>query len=241
MFKESGKRSFVKMLSWRVWATLTTMILVYIFVGKIEVALTVGVLEVIAKMILYYVHERFWDRIKRGRLAQKPFVVWFTGLPCSGKTTLADKVYEDLKKKGYRVERLDGDTVRSIFPKIGFSKEERNAHIQKIGFLSSMLEKNGVIVISSFVSPYRAARKYVEKSCNTFVEVYVDTSVEECERRDVKGMYKKARNGEIKNFTGVDDPYEVPENPDVEIKTEELTEEESVEKIEKYLKKHLIG
>lgn len=239
MFKESGKRSFVKMLSWRVWATLTTMILVYIFVGKIEVAFSIGILEVIAKMILYYFHERFWDKIKRGRHIQKPFVVWFTGLPCSGKSTLADRLYDGLKGKGHRVERLDGDNVRAIFPQTGFSKEERNTHVKRIGFLSSMLEKNGVIVIASFVSPYKGSREFVKELCNNFIEVFVDTPLEECERRDVKGMYKKARAGEIKDFTGIDDPYEVPDDPAISIKTDELTEEESIMRIENYLKKFL--
>jgi len=239
MFRESGKRSFVKMLSWRVWATLTTMLLVYIFVGKASIAVSVGVVEVIAKMALYYVHERAWNKINFGRQMVEPFVLWFTGLPCSGKSTLADRVYDEIERKGYRVERLDGDTVRSFFPKMGFSKDERNEHIKRIGFLASMLERNGVIVVASFVSPYRESRDFVRGLCDNFLEVHVKASLEECERRDVKGMYKQARSGEIKNFTGVSDPYEPPERSEITINAESETVEESACNVMRHIDKYL--
>lgn len=239
MFIENKKRSFFKMVSWRVWATLTTMILVYIFTGKLEIAFAVGALEVVAKMVLYYVHERMWNKVKIGRQHSKPFVLWFTGLPCSGKSTLSEMTYDYIKSKGYKVEHLDGDKVRSIFPQTGFKKEDRDTHIKRIGFLSSMLEKNGVIVTSSFVSPYQEARDFVRGLCDNFIEVYVATSVAECEKRDVKGMYKKARTGEIANFTGVSDPYEEPNNPQITVRTEEESPEESLDKIKKYIAKYL--
>ena len=239
MFKEGKKRSFIKMISWRVWATITTMILVYIFTRKLEIAFTIGALEVVAKMILYYLHERVWNKIKLGRYHAKPFVVWFTGLPCSGKSTLADMTYDLIKSNGYKVEHLDGDTVRAIFPKTGFKKEDRDTHIKRIGFLASMLEKNGVIVTSSFVSPYQESREFVRGLCSNFIEVYVASSLEECEKRDVKGMYKKARTGEIANFTGVSDPYEEPLNPQIKVNTDKESPEESFERIKKYLAKYL--
>ena len=191
------------------------------------------------KMALYYVHERAWNKINFGRHMVRPFVLWFTGLPCSGKTTLADRVYEDLKGNGYRVERLDGDIVRSFFPKTGFSKEERSDHVKRVGFLASMLEKNGVIVIASFVSPYREPRDFVRGMCSNFLEVYVEASLEECERRDVKGMYKLARSGEIKNFTGVSDPYEPSERPEIIIDAEGETVEKSAGTVLRYIDKYL--
>jgi len=237
MFEESKRRSLLKMISWRVWATLTTMTLVFIFVGKIAIAFSVGFLEVIIKMALYYLHERFWDKIMIGKKQIKPFVLWFTGLPCSGKSTLADMAYDDLSRKNYKVERLDGDVVRSIFPSTGYSKEERNSHIKRISYLASMLEKNGVIVICSFVSPYRETREFARDICDNLVEVYVSTPLEECIRRDVKGMYKKAMDGEIENFTGVSDPYEPPESPHITVDTEKQSTEESYKKIEKYIKR----
>ncbi|MBD3296446.1 MAG: adenylyl-sulfate kinase [Candidatus Omnitrophica bacterium] len=177
--------------------------------------------------------------MSRRRPAKKPFVLWFTGLPCSGKTTLADRIYKDLKKKDLMVEKLDGDVVRGIFPRIGFSRDERNEHVRNTGFLSSMLERNGIITIASFVSPYRESRNFVRNLCENFIEIYVDTSVEECERRDVKGMYKMARLGKIKNFTGIDDPYEAPETPEIVVHAEQETVDESLSKIEDYIQRYL--
>lgn len=239
MFKESNIRSIAKMLSWRGSGTIATMVLVYILTGEVRVAAIVGGFEIFVKMVLYYLHERLWDKINIGRRTAKPFVIWFTGLPCSGKSTLADETFEYLVKKGIKAERLDGDTVRSIFPATGFSKEERNSHIKRIGFLASMLEKNGVFVVASFVSPYEESRKFIKGLCGKFIEVYVSTPVEECEKRDVKGMYKKAREGEIKNFTGVSDPYEVPTDADIVIETTRTDPETSFTEIKKYIAPHI--
>ena len=166
------------------------------------------------------------------------FVLWFTGLSGSGKSTLADKIYMELKSLGKKVEQLDGDIVRDVFPKTGFSKEERDQHIKRIGFLASILERNDVIVIASFISPYRESRDFVRKLCDNFIEVYVSASLEECEMRDVKGLYKKVRAGEIKHFTGIDDPYEIPENPELIIDSEKLSVNRSTEIIFEYLNKN---
>lgn len=130
-----------------------------------------------------------------------------------------------------KVERLDGDEVRKIFPNTGFSKEERNDHIKRVGFLASKLEENGVSVIASFISPYRETRDFVRSLCNNFMEVHVATPLEECERRDVKGLYAKARKGEITRFTGIDDPYEQPLNPEIKIDTTNRYIEESIDYI----------
>ncbi len=163
-------------------------------------------------------------------------VIWFTGLSGAGKTTLAEKLADYLKKNGEKCELLDGDTVRNIFPQTGFSKKERDEHIKRMGFLASMLERNGVTVVASFISPYRESRDFVRKMCRNFVEVYVSTSLEICEKRDVKGLYKKARKGEITSFTGIDDPYEPPLNPEITINTACETVEESFKKLIELLK-----
>lgn len=164
-----------------------------------------------------------------------PFVVWFTGLPSAGKSTLAVALCEELERLSLKHERLDGDVVRSYFPNTGFSKADRNEHVCRIGFAASLLEKHGVSVVAAFVSPYKESREFVRKACHNFIEVHVATSVEECERRDVKGLYKKARAGEVKLFTGVDDVYEIPENPEIRIDTKGKSVGECVGIIIRYL------
>jgi adenylyl-sulfate kinase len=149
---------------------------------------------------------------------KKGFVLWFTGLSGAGKTTLADLVYEKLEQKGYNLEKLDGDIVRQHLTKdLGFSKKDRAANIERVAYVAQLLSKHGVGVISSFISPYRRERDLVRKMCPNFIEVYVNTPLKVCEKRDVKGLYTKARKGEIKNFTGIDDPYEPPEKPEIEV------------------------
>ena len=169
----------------------------------------------------------------------KGVTVWFTGLPCSGKTTIADKLATVLKEKGAKVERLDGDIVRKGLTRdLGFSKEDRDMNIERVTFVAKLLTRNEVIVLATFVSPYIARRQQTREEIGSYVEVYVDASVDECIKRDVKGMYKKALAGEIKNFTGIDDPYEVPPNPEITVYTESETVDESVEKVLKYLEKN---
>ncbi|MEA3398594.1 MAG: sulfate adenylyltransferase [Patescibacteria group bacterium] len=165
------------------------------------------------------------------------FVLWLTGLSAAGKTTIADAVYEYLNKNGIHLERLDGDAVRENLTKdLGFSKEDRDENIRRIGFAAGLLSKNNVGVIASFISPYRKQREELKAKAHNFVEIFIDTPLELCEQRDPKGMYKKARSGEIKQFTGVSDPYEVPENPDIHIKSGEWEIERSVDEIVKYLR-----
>lgn len=219
MYAESNVRSVAKTLSWRVIATTTTATIVWLFTGELTLAVAVGGVEAVTKMLLYYVHERGWDRIRLGRKEVEPAVIWFTGLSGSGKSTVARWVAEALERQGLRVERLDGDTIRDIFPNTGFTRPERDQHIRRVGYLASRLEKNGVFVVASLVSPYQDSRDFVRGLTNRFLEVYVSTPLEECERRDVKGLYAKARKGEITNFTGIDDPYEVPTNPELVLDT----------------------
>lgn len=164
---------------------------------------------------------------------QKGFTIWFTGLSGSGKSTISDLLVKKITEKGRNVEVLDGDVVRTNLSKgLGFSKEDRDINIRRIGFVAHLLTRNGVAVICAAISPYIAIRNENRKLIGDgFIEVYVKASVEECARRDVKGLYKKAFAGEIKEFTGVSDPYEPPENPEVVCDTENETVEESADKI----------
>jgi adenylylsulfate kinase len=165
-------------------------------------------------------------------MQQRGVTVWFTGLSGAGKTTINQRLEEKLRWHGYRVEVLDGDVVRQNLTKgLGFSKEDRDENIRRIGFVAHLLTRNGVIVLVSAISPYREIRDEVKKRIGDFVEVYVNAPLEVCERRDVKGLYKKARAGEIKHFTGIDDPYEPPLNPDVECLTDAESEDESLAKV----------
>jgi len=169
---------------------------------------------------------------------QVGFTAWFTGLPCSGKTTVADAVAAVLSERGYRVERLDGDIVRKeLTSDLGFSKEDRDENIKRVTFVSKLLSRNGIAVLATFVSPYRERRRKTREEISNFVEVFVRCPVDVCIERDVKGMYKKALAGEITGFTGVDDPYEEPENPEVILHTDRETLEESVQKVLSHLQK----
>ena len=240
MFREAKRRSALKTISWRVVATLTTTILVFIFTGKLSVAITVGSLEVVAKLLLYFFHERMWDKIRFGRREINPFVVWLTGLPASGKTTIGDALAGELKKMNIKVERLDAHQVRDIFPEAGFSREERSRHIKRVGHLASVLEKNNVCVVASFISPYAESRNFVKSLCKNFVEIHVSTSIDTCQKRDSRGLYEKARRGEIENFTGISDVYEKPQNPVLTIDTEKDDVNQNVKKIMTYLKKRYL-
>jgi adenylylsulfate kinase len=158
-------------------------------------------------------------------------VLWFTGLSGSGKSTIAARVHESLLRRGADVEYIDGDALREVFPNTGFTRAEREEHLRRTGYMASRLAAHGVTVVASFVSPYRESREFVRALCPRFVEVYVSTPLEECERRDVKGLYARARRGEIRNFTGLDDPYEPPEHPELTLDTRALSVEQCVERV----------
>ncbi len=170
----------------------------------------------------------------------KGFTLWFTGLSGSGKSTLTDLLHQEFEKRAYRVEVLDGDIVRTNLSQgLSFSKEDRDINIRRIGFVCDLLARNGVIAMSAAISPYRAVREecraLVESHDAAFVEVFTKCSLDELVRRDAKGLYKKALAGEIKNFTGVSDPYEEPLNPDILIESDSEPVEESLQKILRYL------
>jgi adenylylsulfate kinase len=162
----------------------------------------------------------------------KGFTVWFTGLSGSGKSTIAEMLFHEFKARDMNTEILDGDEVRKNLSKgLGFSKEDRDTNILRIGFVADLLTRNGVATVVSAISPYKDVRNECRDMIGDFVEVYVEASVEECARRDVKGLYEKAFAGEIKGFTGVDDPYEAPDKPEITIHTEQQSAEEGCKAI----------
>lgn len=165
--------------------------------------------------------------------------LWFTGLPSSGKTTVAKAVESKLLEKEERVERLDGDIVRqSLTADLGFSREDRNKNISRVTFVAKMLQRNDVITFCSFITPYREQRDYIRNNVADARIVHVDAPVEVCKERDPKGMYEKAEAGEIEGFTGVDAPYEEPISPEIYLTTHEETVEESAKKVIVYLEKN---
>jgi adenylylsulfate kinase len=167
----------------------------------------------------------------------KGFCLWFTGLSGSGKTTITNHLVKELRRRGSKIEVLDGDIVRQNLSKgLGFSKEDRDTNIRRVAFVADLLSRNGVPVITAAISPYRSIRDEARaKMDGRFIEVYTKAPLEVCEERDVKGLYAKARSGEIKEFTGVSDPYEAPESPELLIETDKQEPEESARQIVDYL------
>ncbi len=169
----------------------------------------------------------------------KGFTLWMTGLSGSGKSTITEVLIDEFEERGLPLEVLDGDVVREHLSKgLGFSKEDRDINIDRIAFVADLLSRNGVPVITAAISPYRDTRdaaRALHEGNSTFVEVFVATSLEDCEARDTKGLYAKARSGEIKEFTGVSDPYEEPLDPEIRVETADRTPEDSAAEILVYL------
>ena len=167
----------------------------------------------------------------------KGVTIWLTGLPCSGKSTIAERLRLLVATRGRRVEVLDGDVIRAeLSPELGFARADRDTNVHRIAFLAQLLTKNGVITIVAAVSPHARAREQARERINDFIEVYVDCPLAECERRDVKGLYARARAGQLEAMTGVDDPYEVPEAPELTLRTLELSAEACARKVLELLK-----
>ena len=240
MYKETNKRSLMKGISWRVVATTTTIAIVYFFFDRLDLAIAAGMVETLLKVGLYWAHERVWFKVNWGRKKIEPFNLWFTGLPLSGKTTIADKVYSELLKLDIPIERLDSKDIRDLVPNIGFSREDRNRHMKRIGHLIKTLQKNSIATVASFVSPYRESRKAIREMVKNTIVVYVKADVESCKERDYKGAYAKALSGEYQNFSGVNDVYEEPQHAEIVIETQETSVDEAVEKIVKYIKKNYV-
>ena len=240
MYKETNKRSIVKGISWRVVATTTTIAIVYFFFDRLDLAIAAGMIETVLKVGLYWLHERAWFKVRWGRKKIEPFNLWFTGLPLSGKTTIADKVYEELEKLDIPIERIDSKDIRELIPDIGYTREDRNRHMHRVGNLIRTLQKNSISTVASFVSPYKESRRAIREMVNNNIVVYIKADIESCKKRDYKGVYAKALSGELKNFSGVDDVYEEPQRAEITIDTDKMSVDEAVDVIVKYVKKNYV-
>lgn len=238
--QETHKRSLAKSISWRILGFLITSFIAFIVTKNITLATSLGLLDASIKIIIYYIHERGWALTRFGieTVPNKGFTLWFTGLSGAGKSTLADSVATELEKYKLPVEKLDGDIVRQTICKdLGFSAEDRRKNIERVTQVTKILTKNRAAVLASFISPYKKIREDTRREIGeNFIEVYVKCPLGVCEERDVKGLYKKARAGEIKNFTGISDPYEPPENPEIIVETHKENVEECTKKILSFLK-----
>ncbi len=240
MYRETNQRSIVKGISWRIIATTTTIIIVYVFFGRLDLAIAAGMIETVLKVGLYWAHERAWFKVRWGKKRIEPFNLWLTGLPLSGKTTIADKVYTQLEKLDIPVERLDSKDIRDLIPDIGFSREDRNRHMHRIGYLIQKLQKNSISTVASFVSPYGESRKAIREMVKNNIVVYVKTDIETCKERDYKGVYERALNGELQNFSGINDVYEEPQHAEITIDTDKMSADEAAVLIVRYVKKHYV-
>ncbi len=190
---------------------------------------------------LSHSHNSLVDDLYKKKQKQKGFVLWFTGLSQSGKTTIADKVFKSLKEKGIKAERLDGDIVRHYLSKdLGFSKKDRDENITRIRYVAKLLSENNLGVVASFISPYKEERKKLREEVTNFIEVFCNCPLKVAEKRDSKGLYLKARKGEIKNFTGISDPYEAPEKPEIDLRTNEESIENCAKKVLDYLERKFL-
>ena len=240
MYKETNTRSIVKGITWRVVATTTTIAIVYFFFDRLDLAIAAGMIETVLKVGLYWLHERAWFKVRWGKKRIEPFNLWFTGLPLSGKTTIADKVYEELEKLQIPLERIDSKDIRDLVPNIGFTRKDRNRHMQRIGHLIKTLQNNSISTVASFVSPYRESRKAIREMVKNNIVVYLKADIESCEARDYKGVYAKAKAGELQNFSGINDVYEEPQHAEIIIDTDKTTPDEAATVIVAYVKKHYV-
>lgn len=227
-------RTLYKSISYRIYSSLITVIISWIVTKNIVISLSIGFFDSLIKIASYYYFDNIWEKIFG--IKQKPCVLWMTGLSGSGKTTIAHGLIDRFKKNGIVPILLDGDEIRNAIKLTGFDEESRKKHNLNVGLIASIFEKQGNIVIVSLISPYDDIRKEVRKLCKKFIEIYVDTPIEECIKRDPKGLYKKAIAGEIKEFTGISSPYFPPANAELIINTDKLNVKDSIEKIFKYYK-----
>jgi len=266
--KTSRIRHILKTITWRFIGTVDTMVMGWMISGNSLIGVKIGGLELLTKMLLYYIHERIWYRSKFGitetyetekteekihvfrqifqvsktdrnqKLGHKSLMILLTGLSGSGKSTVANQLEYKLHQNGVATYSLDGDNLRIGLNKgLGFSEEDRTENLRRIAEVGKMMVEAGLVTMGAFVSPMKADREMIQSiiGADNFVEIYISTPLEVCEKRDVKGLYAKARRGEISNFTGISAPYEEPENPDLIIDTSELSVEDAVELIYAYL------
>lgn len=232
-----NKKQLAKSLVYRVYAFVITFAATFLVTGNVALSFTIGILENVFKILTYYWFDIVWDKMTKKKYRNS--VLFFTGLSGAGKTTIAKELVKKLQEEGQPAMLLDGDEIRDIFKNYGFDKAARLKHINDVSKMAVYLQSQGIIPIVSLISPFEEARQNARSLTSDFTEIYVSTSLEECEKRDVKGLYAKARSGEIKDFTGVHDtaPFEVPVNPDITITTTDVSVSNCVNKILKHIKK----
>ena len=231
------KKNMTKSVIYRLYAFIITFVVSFVVTGNIELSATIGVVENTFKILTYYWFDIFWDKFTKTKY--RTSLLWMTGLSGSGKTTIAKALIEKLQSEGHSAMILDGDEIRDIFKNNGFSRESRVRHGQDVGKMAVYLQSQGIIPIISLISPYAETRDYVRAISKDFTEIYISTPLSVCEQRDVKGLYKKARNGEIKDFTGIHDsaPYEAPKSPELNIDTQNSSINDCVNQILKHIRK----
>ncbi len=239
MYVETNKRSLIKGVSWRLLATTTTIIIVYIFFGRLDLAIMAGALETVAKIFLYYLHERGWNKIDYGKKRIEPFNLWIIGLPLSGKKVLADKVYEQLLSLKIPLERIESREVRKLLPEIGYEKDDRILHIKRVGFLIKKLQRHSVSTVCSFVSPYQEARDAVKEMTENYVEVYIDSDPEQYKTIQEAGFIESVDQNQLEDLNRISQDYDQPSNPKIIIKPDENLDD-AVERIVDYVKKNLV-
>jgi len=221
-------RSLAKGLCWRLVAFALTGLFAGLVTGDASVGLLVGLVDSLAKVALFYLHERAWISLRWGQRAPEGCVVWFTGLPCSGKTTIAEELAALLRARGRCVVRIDGDTVRDtlatgervgLCSDLGFSRADRKENLRRQREAAWLASQGGAVALVSAITPYEETRRKARERLGRLLLVYVSTSADRCEARDVKGMWARARAGEISDFTGIDGVYEVPTTADLELDT----------------------
>lgn len=221
---------------WYQVISFSIIFLVSYLISK-NLAQTTNIILFIAifQILNYFSFHVIWDKIFEREI--KPCVIWMTGLSGAGKTTIAHELIKKLERKSIRYVLLDGDEIRKIVKNTGFDYESRKAHNINVAYIASLLEKQGNVVVVSLISPYREVREECRNVCHKFIEVFVDTPLDVCEKRDVKGLYKKARAGEVKEFTGISSPYEIPLKNEIHIYTPNQTIKTSALTIFKYIVK----
>lgn len=229
------KQQLLKAVVYRIYSSAITFLISYIFTGNLFISLSIGLIDSLVKIFSYYAFDELWAWVTGFNVS--PAVVFLTGLSGSGKTTIAKKVIEKLKKKGLTPVLLDGDEIRNAIKLTGFDEDSRKRHNLNVGYMAKILEAQGKIIIVSLISPYEDIRNQIRGMCNRFIEVYVATDIKICMERDSKGLYEKAIKGEIKDFTGISALYYPPQNPELVLDTATMTVSACAEKIINELKK----
>ena len=230
-----NKLKLIKAIVYRFYSSIITFSIAFILTGNLVASISIGIIDSIIKIFSYYFFDEMWARL--AGFKTQPAVIFLTGLSGSGKTTIAKALVEKYKKKGVVPVLLDGDEIRKVIHQTGFDEESRKKHNLNVGYMASLLESQGNVVIVSLISPYIDTRNEIRTMCKKFIEVHVCTDIKVCIQRDPKGLYAKAIAGEIKEFTGISAPYYPPENPEVLLDTEALSIAACTDKIFKAAKK----